>query len=131
MNSPNWDALMIYIQHSMHPSLLNLCHYLANIAIVFQSELSLWTKLFIWSLWTILFALEPYCPLNLSIYWFSKSRHSKKNLKRQYGLIHIVLSQNFNPSSKDNIARSILSSQGFFTNFHLKLAFYFCFKHLL
>ena len=58
-------------------------------------------------------------------YQFSKLRYSRKIHKRQHGLIHIVLSQNFQQSSKDNTAQSILSSQGFFINFHQKLTFYY------
>ena len=46
-------------------------------------------------------------------------------------MIHIVLSQNFHQSLKDNKARPKLSAQGFFINFHQKLVFYFCFKNLL
>ena len=68
--------------------------------------------------WTILSLRSCY-------YKFSKLRYSEKNHKRQHGLIHIVLSQNFQQSSKDNTAQPILSSQGFFINFHQKLTFYY------
>ena len=55
-----------------------------------------------------------------------------KNHKRQNGSINIVLvSQNFHQSPKDITIWTILSFQAFFINFHQKLVFYFCFKHLL
>ena len=59
---------------------------------------------------------------------FSITGIRQKNHERQYGLIHIVLSQHFHQSSKDIIIWPILSSQGFFINFRQKLVFYFCFE---
>ena len=44
---------------------------------------------------------------------FLKPGYSKKNHKRQFGLIHIILSQNFHQSSKDNVVWHLLPSQGF------------------
>ena len=49
---------------------------------------------------------------------FLKPGYANKNHKRQYGSIHIVLKQNFHQSAKVNTVRPILSSQGFFINFH-------------
>ena len=75
--------------------------------------------------WTIT-SLKSRCLLG-----FLKPGYGTKNYERQHGSIHIVLSQNFHQSSKGNTVWPILSSQGFFIDFHQKLIFYFCFKHLL
>ena len=47
---------------------------------------------------------------------------------QQKDLIHVGLSQHFHQSSKD-ILQSL--QKIFFINFHQKLVFCFCFKHLL
>ena len=86
--------------------------------------MSLWTKLSIWTPWTVSPALEPYCPLNLAIYPIFYNRDTTKHHERQYGLIHVVLSQHCYQSSKDTTVWPILPSQGFFIKFHQKLVLF-------
>ena len=80
--------------------------------------------------WTIASLKSRYLPA------FLKPEYGKKSHKRQYGSIHIVLSQNFHQYSKDiqsdpycplkDSVWPILSSQGFFIS--IKNSFLFLFQ---
>ena len=106
----------------------------------------------IWDFWQIT-CFNPYCPYQLSfppkhhepyclrlnhnflsislITRFSITGIRQKINERRYGSIDIVLSQHFHQSSKNIAVWPILSSQGFFINFHKKLVLYLCFNYLL
>ena len=100
--------------------------------LVFQPVFSLWTKLSILNTvnlivraWTITSFKFRYLPS------FLKQGYEKENKKDN--MIRSILSfqKIFMNLQKINTVWLILSSQGFFLNFHQKLVLYIFFKHLL